>query len=201
MPLSDKNILITPATGTTGQPNIKFTGGSTGASVSTITFKVLDTGPISIEGASGQLMSIIDQTTGTVFSVNDPSGMPVMDATDLGIIRLAPNGGQVALGVSSPVPSGTTQADATPITTPIVYVTTSTGSLPGFVLPNATPGMRITVIHRTANPTRIWPNVGANFENFVANSPTTASGVTSNLVFLAVTTATWIQSNTGNTVL
>jgi hypothetical protein len=200
MALSDKNIVITPATSTGGQPTIRFTAGTV-STVNTITFKVLDTGPISIEGNAGQLMSIVDSNTGTLFSVNDISGIPSIEVLDTGVVRLAGYGGQVAQGVSSSVPAGTTQADATPITTPIVYVTTSTGTLPGFVLPSATPGVRITVIHRADNPTRYWPNVGNNFEGFVANSPTTASSITSNLVFLAVTTATWIVSNSGNNVL
>jgi hypothetical protein len=200
MPLSDKNILITPATSTTGQPTLRFTAGTT-STVSTITFKVLDSGPISIEGNSGQLMSIVDSTTGTIFSVNDISGVPSIEVFDTGVVRLAGYSGWVAQGISNTAPAGTTQADATLITTPIVYVTTSTGTLPGFVLPSITPGMRITVIHRAANATRFWPNVGNNFEGFVANSPTTASGLTSNLVFLAVTTATWVVSNSGNTVL
>jgi hypothetical protein len=59
MALGDKNIVITPATSTGGQPTIKFTGGSATASVSTITFKVLDTGPISIEGGVGQQYAAI----------------------------------------------------------------------------------------------------------------------------------------------
>ena len=200
MPLSDKNILITPATNTSGQPTIRFTAGTV-STVNTITFKVLDSGPISIEGNAGQLMSIVDSNTGTLFSVNDISGIPSIEVLDTGVIKLAGYGGQVAQGVSSPVPAGTTQADATPITTPIVYVTTSTGTLPGLVLPSATPGMRITVLHRSANPTRIWPPVGAIFEGYTTpNSSTTASGVTSNLLFLAVTTNTWAFSNSGSTV-
>lgn len=201
MPLSDKNILIVPATNTTGQPILRFTAG-TASTVNTITFKVLDSGPISIEGNAGQLMSIIDSNTGTIFSVNDTSGVPSIEVFDTGVVRLAGYNGFVAQGVSSPVPAGTTQADATPITTPVVYVTTSTGTLPGLVLPSATPGMRITVLHRSVNPTRIWPAVGAIFEGYsTPNSSTTASSVTANLVFLAVTTNTWAFSNSGSIAL
>jgi hypothetical protein len=101
MALGDKNIVITPATGTSGQPTIKFTGGSATASVSTITFKVLDTGPISIEGGVGQLMSIIDTNTGTLFSVNDISGIPSIELLDNGLLKLGQYNGAVWIGTST----------------------------------------------------------------------------------------------------
>lgn len=101
MALTDKNIIITPATSTSGQPSIKFTGGSATASVSTITFKVLDTGPVSIEGSSGQLMSIIDTNTGTIFSVNDISGIPSIELLDSGLLKLSQYNGNVWIGTNT----------------------------------------------------------------------------------------------------
>jgi hypothetical protein len=100
MPLSDKNIVITPATNTNGQPTIRFTAGTV-STVNTITFKVLDTGPISIEGNAGQLMSIVDSNTGTLFSVNDISGIPSIEVLDTGVIKLAGYGGQVWIGTNT----------------------------------------------------------------------------------------------------
>ena len=74
---SDKNILITPnvsaATGT--YPNIKFTG----ANNTPITMRVLDDGTLSFEATAGQLFSISDGLTGSIFSVNDISGVPSIE--------------------------------------------------------------------------------------------------------------------------
>jgi len=95
MALTDKNIVITPATNTSGQPSIKFSGGSSTTATTTITFKVLDSGPISVEGSFGQLMSIVDSNTGTIFSVNDISGIPSIEILDSGLVKLAQYGGTV----------------------------------------------------------------------------------------------------------
>lgn len=109
MPLSDKNILIVPATNTTDQPILRFTAG-TASTVNTITFKVLDSGPISIEGNAGQLMSIIDSNTGTLFSVNDISGVPSIEVLDTGLIKLAHYNGAVTVGFGTTSTSTTTGA-------------------------------------------------------------------------------------------
>jgi tRNA(His) 5'-end guanylyltransferase len=82
---SDKNILITPNTGSsTLNPTIAFTGSDNVP----ITLRVLDTATISFEGSAGQLFSIINSLTGTIFSVNDISGMPSIEVLDTGIINL-----------------------------------------------------------------------------------------------------------------
>lgn len=81
---SDKNILITPNTGsTTLNPTIKFTG----ANNTPITLRTLDNGTVSFEGTAGQLFSISDGLTGTIFSVNDISGIPSIEVLDTGLIK------------------------------------------------------------------------------------------------------------------
>ena len=94
---SDKQILITPATGTTSDPSIVFTGGGAGTA-NTITLNILDDGTLSFEGTSGQLFSISDDMTGTIFSVSDISGIPSIEVQANGMIRLAEFSGHVLLG-------------------------------------------------------------------------------------------------------
>jgi hypothetical protein len=76
---ADKNIVITPNVGsTTAQPNIVFTG----QNAVPITLRITDTGVLSWEGSAGQLFSITNSLTGTLFSINDISGLPILEITD-----------------------------------------------------------------------------------------------------------------------
>jgi hypothetical protein len=76
---SDKNIVITPSIGsTTAQPTVVFTG----QNAVPITLRVTDSGAISWEGSVGQLFSITNSLTGTLFSVNDISGLPALSIDD-----------------------------------------------------------------------------------------------------------------------
>lgn len=98
---SDKNILITPSRGLTTQPSIVFTGQGNDP----ISLKVLDgtTGTLSFEGSSGQLFSITDNlASGSIFSVNDVSGLPSIDVNANGTISLGVYGGNIGIGTSSP---------------------------------------------------------------------------------------------------
>jgi hypothetical protein len=91
---SDKNIVITPNRSQTAQPTIVFTGKGNVP----ITLKLLDdsNGTMSFEGSAGQLFSINNNlSTGTIFSVNDISGVPMIDVDASGLVRLAPLGGTV----------------------------------------------------------------------------------------------------------
>jgi len=94
---SDKNIVITPNIGQTAQPSIVFTG----QDAQDITLSVLDSAGLSISGASGQLFSVIDDATGTIFSVNDISGIPSLEVDDDGTIRLAEFAGNVLIGTAT----------------------------------------------------------------------------------------------------
>lgn len=101
---SDKNILITPnvgaATGT--NPTIRFTG----ADNTPITLRVLDNGTVSFEGTAGQLFSVSDGLSGTIFSVNDISGIPSIEVLDTGLVKLNQYNGQTAIGTSAAITSG-----------------------------------------------------------------------------------------------
>jgi hypothetical protein len=100
---SDKNILITPNVGAaTGvNPTIRFTG----ADNTPITLRVLDNGTVSFEGTSGQLFSISDGLSGTIFSVNDISGIPSIEVLDTGLIKLNQYNGQTVIAGSAAVDS------------------------------------------------------------------------------------------------
>jgi hypothetical protein len=56
---------------------------------------------LSFEGDAGQLFSIVDSMGGTIFSVNDISGIPSIEVDDDGEIRLAEFNGHVLVGYAS----------------------------------------------------------------------------------------------------
>lgn len=89
-------ILITPNAGsTTVDPTIVFQG----AGVATdITLRVPSTGGLSFEGTTGQLFSISDSMSGTIFSANDVSGIPSIEVLDTGLVKLAQYSGNIVLG-------------------------------------------------------------------------------------------------------
>jgi hypothetical protein len=99
-------LLITPWNGSTtaGQdPTIKFQG--TGNSTD-ITLRTASDGSLSIEGTAGQLMSITNSLSGTIYSVNDVSGIPSIEVLDTGLVKLAEYNGSIQIG-SATVASNT----------------------------------------------------------------------------------------------
>ena len=94
---SDKNILITPQRNASGLPSIVYTGFDNDP----ITQNVLDDNSLSWESSAGQLFSITPSLTGTIFSVNDVSGVPSIEVEDSGLLKLAPFGGNVLVGSTS----------------------------------------------------------------------------------------------------
>jgi hypothetical protein len=102
MALTDKNIVITPNIGSaTADPKIVFSGGdAAGLAPQNITLQVYPTnnGTLSFEGSAGQLFSITNELTGTIFSVNDVSGIPSIEVLDSGLIKLGQLGGNVLIG-------------------------------------------------------------------------------------------------------
>ncbi len=58
-------------------------------------------GTVSVAGTSGQLFSVVDSlATGSIFSVNDISGIPSIDVDADGSIELAPFNGDVGIGTT-----------------------------------------------------------------------------------------------------
>lgn len=92
-----QDLVITPNKGsTTSGAQIAFTGYS---GASSIYLKVLPDSSLSFEGSAGQLFSITDNlSSGTIFSVNDITGIPSLDVNANGLVRVAPYAGFTAVG-------------------------------------------------------------------------------------------------------
>jgi hypothetical protein len=156
----------------------------------TITSKMLDTGTLSFEGTAGQLFSVSDSFTGTIFSVNDVSGIPSIEVLDTGVIKMGQYGGFVAWGVSDALTAaGSTQATALALTRPINNITTTAAST-GVILPTATPGMRIMIRNGGANTLNVYPASGAQI-NSVGTNTAFGMGTGVFIEFVAMNTTQW----------
>lgn len=93
---SYKDIIITPNRSNTADPKIEFRGGNTTVNTA-ITIQTYPTsnGTLSFEGTAGQLFSITNDLTGSIFSVNDVSGIPSIEVFANGQINMAQYGGNV----------------------------------------------------------------------------------------------------------
>ena len=67
----------------------------------TIFARMLSNDALAFSGNAGQLFSIVDSMGGTIFSVNDISGIPSIEVDDDGEIRLAEFSGHVLIGTDS----------------------------------------------------------------------------------------------------
>jgi len=98
---SDKNIRITTSKNKTTFPKIVFTGSSAGSSV--ITLEVLDDNTLSFTSNEGQVFSLDSNlTVGTIWSVNDVSGLPLLRASAGGTIGIGEFGQTVGIGTQTP---------------------------------------------------------------------------------------------------
>ena len=98
---SDKNIIITPnISSTTADPKIAYSGANATVGAQTVTMYVYpdNSGTLSWEGSAGQLMSVTNTLTGTIFAVNDVSGIPSILVQDTGQVTLAPYTGNLVIG-------------------------------------------------------------------------------------------------------
>lgn len=101
---SDKDLVITPNRGSSSaDPKIVFSGASSTLGPQNITLQVYPTnsGTLSFEGSAGQLFSITNSLSGTIFSVNDVSGVPSIEVIDTGLVKLAQYGGNVLIGTGT----------------------------------------------------------------------------------------------------
>lgn len=99
-----KNIVITPNNGSaTDDPKIVFSGANNTVNTD-ITLRVYPTsnGTLSFEGSAGQLFSVTNDLSGTLFSVNDISGIPSLEVDANGEVTLAEFSGNVGIGTGSP---------------------------------------------------------------------------------------------------
>lgn len=97
----DKNIRITTSKNKATFPNIVFTGSAAGSSV--VTLEVLDDNTLSFTSNEGQVFSLDSNlTVGTIWSVNDVSGVPLLRASAGATIGIAEYGGSVGVGTQTP---------------------------------------------------------------------------------------------------
>jgi len=97
---TDKNIVITPNIGQTADPKVVYSGANATVGAQNITLNVYpdNSGTLSWEGSAGQLLSVTNTLTGTIFAVNDVSGIPSITVQDTGQVTLAPYTGNLVIG-------------------------------------------------------------------------------------------------------
>src|SRR5210317_1402710 len=78
-----------------------------------INIEMYDTDTLSFEGNSGQLFSITDDMSGTIFSVNDISGTPSIEVDADGTVRIAEISGNVLIGTATDDGTNILQVDGT----------------------------------------------------------------------------------------
>ena len=77
-------------------------GSSTGQHIAQKAYE-LNSGTLSWEGSAGQLFSITNNlTSGSIFSVNDVSGIPSIDVNADGTVSIAAYGGNLGIGTTNP---------------------------------------------------------------------------------------------------
>ncbi len=91
---NDKKFVVKKGLAT---PNVDFANG--GGSISATFLSTSNT--LSFSGNTGQLFSITDSMSGTIFSVNDISGIPSIEVIDTGSVKLAETFGSVAIGANT----------------------------------------------------------------------------------------------------
>jgi hypothetical protein len=159
---SDKDVLITTSRGLTTRPNIKFVGSNN----TPLYAYTADDGTVSFEATAGQLFSIADGLTGTVFSVNDISGLPSLEVLDTGMTRIT---GSLSRGTVRQVNASTYTVNPFDNWINVTFNSTCTITLPP---PGQFVGREITI--KTANNSI---TVNSATSNIIARSaaPTTTS--------------------------
>ena len=95
----------------------------------TITARMLNTDVLSFQGGAGELLSISDSMTGTIFSVNDVSGIPSIEVLDTGLIKLGQYSGNVLIGTATDNATDKLQVNGS-LSTNVIKSTIATGTAP-----------------------------------------------------------------------
>jgi hypothetical protein len=96
------------------------------------------TNKLEVSGTSGQLFTVTDSMTGTIFSVNDISGIPSIEVIDTGLIKLGEYGGNVVIG------SGTDATGKLQVTGNVVVAGSISAVTKSFVIDHPTkPGAKL----------------------------------------------------------
>lgn len=188
MAVSNKNLVITPNIGSTSDdPKIVFSGADASTSNQDITLRIYPTsnGTLSFEGSAGQLFSITNSMSGTIYSVNDISGMPSIEVLDTGLIKIGQYSGNVLLGTGSDNGIDKLQVSGTILGTTIkgttLTSTVATGTAP------LTVSSTTVVTNLNAD---MWD--GYHFSSYLNQGVRTDSSVT----FAEVYNNGWFRNNT-----
>jgi hypothetical protein len=157
----------------------------------TITANMLDAGTLTFEGSVGQLLTITDSFSGTIFSANDISGIPSIEVLDSGLIKFAQYGGFIAYGISTNLTAtGTTQGTALALTRSINNVTTVAANT-GVILPTPTvAGFRVMIRNGGADLLNVYPHIGGNIAGTGVNAAISLD-IGTVLEFTAFDTTNW----------
>jgi hypothetical protein len=75
-----------------------------GTVIKTVHYDNLDNGTLSWEGSAGQLFSITNNlTSGSIFSVNDVSGIPIIDVNANSNVNIVAYGGSLGIGTTAAI--------------------------------------------------------------------------------------------------
>lgn len=148
---SDKNIRITTSKNkpSPAKPQIVFTGAAAGSSV--ITLEVLDDNTLSFSSNEGQVFSLDSNlTVGTIWSVNDVSGVPMLRSSAGTTVGIAEYSGVVGIGETDPKHKlsvkGGLGIGSTNSTAYTVFRFPSAGTGQTYVLPTGYPGTGTSVL-------------------------------------------------------
>lgn len=87
-----------------------------------------------VSGNTGQLFSVTDSMTGTIFSVNDISGIPSIEVLDTGLVKIAQYSGNVLIGTGTDNGTDKLQVNGSILGTTIkgntIISTVATGTAP-----------------------------------------------------------------------
>lgn len=156
---SDKNIRITTSKNKATFPNIVFTGSAAGSSV--VTLEVLDDNTVSFSSNEGQIFSLDNNlTVGTIWSVNDVSGVAMLRASAGTTIGIAEFAGVVGIGETDPKHKlsvkGGLGIGSTNSTAYTVFRFPSAGTGQTYVLPTGYPGTGTSVLASDTTGNMSW---------------------------------------------
>lgn len=190
---SDKNILITPNVGSsTADPKIVFSGADASTGPQNITVQIYPTngGTLSFEGSAGQLFSVTNSMSGTIYSVNDVSGIPSIEVLDTGLVKLAQYSGNVLLGTGTDNGTDKLQVNGS------ILGTTIKGSTFTSTVATGTAPLSVTSTTVVNNLNAdLWD--GYQFASYLNQGVRTSDGPT----FGEVYNNGWFRSNSNNTGL
>ena len=110
-----------------------------------ITARMLNTDVLSFQGGTGELLSISGSLTGTIFTVNDVSGIPSIEVIDTGLVKFAQYSGNVVIGSATDLGQKFQVAGTTALGTNLANYLTVTGATTGNVVNITTAGSDVNI--------------------------------------------------------